>query len=121
MAVACRSEMQPNLSDTSIAIFIKNKEEMKTRFDNEKWWRVLLHNDNIHTFDYVTGCLTRVVRHLTRRKAYSINWEAHCSDKATISCVWKAIAEQQCVQLQQLGLTVSIAPDSKFQGNKGGQ
>ena len=24
---------------------------MKEQFDNEKWWRVLLHNDDIHTFE----------------------------------------------------------------------
>ncbi|CAJ1442578.1 unnamed protein product [Effrenium voratum] len=33
----------------------------------------------------------------------------------------KAMAEQFCLKLQQDGLTVSIAPDSKFEGNKGGQ
>eukprot|EP00439_Symbiodinium_sp_Y106_P035493 s5607_g4.t1 len=47
--------------------------------------------------------------------------DAHSSGKATVACVWKALAEQFCVKLQQDGLTVSIAPDSKFEGNKGGQ
>mmetsp|Transcript_97258 Transcript_97258/g.270635 ORF Transcript_97258/g.270635 Transcript_97258/m.270635 type:complete len:237 (+) Transcript_97258:71-781(+) len=116
-------QMQPSLPDAGIALEEKvdRKQQMKEQFDKEKWWRVLLHNDDIHTFEYVTGCLTRVVKHLTRRKAYNITWEAHSSGKATVACVWKSLAEQFCVNLQQLGLTVSIAPDSKFQGNKGGQ
>jgi len=122
---ALRAEMQPSLPDAGIAILDKEKvdrqEKMKSEFDKEKWWRVLLHNDDIHTFEYVTGCLTKVVKHLTRRKAYKITWEAHSSGKATVACVWKKLAEQFCVNLQQLGLTVSIAPDSKFEGSKGNQ
>ncbi|CAE8673474.1 unnamed protein product [Polarella glacialis] len=118
-----RAQMQPNLPDAGIAVMDKvdMKTRMKEEFEKEKWWRVLLHNDDIHTFEYVTNCLTKVVQHLTRRKAYNITWEAHSSGKATVACVWKALAEQFCVKLQQDGLTVSIAPDSKFEGNKGGQ
>lgn len=116
------ARMQPGLPDAGIALVERSdlKSQMKEQFDNEKWWRVLLHNDDIHTFEYVTGCITRVVKHLTRRKAYNITWEAHSSGKATLACVWKPLAEQFCVNLQQLGLTVSIAPDSKFEGSKGG-
>lgn len=118
----CMTFQQPSLPDAGIALEEKvdRKQQMKEQFDKEKWWRVLLHNDDIHTFEYVTGCLTRIVPHLTRRKAYNITWEAHSSGKATVACVWKAMSEQYCVNLQQLGLTVSIAPDSKFEGNKGG-
>jgi len=117
-----RAEMQPALPDAGIAVMDRTdmKAKMKEQFENEKWWRVLLHNDDIHTFEYVTGCLTKTVQHLTRRKAYNITWEAHSSGKATVANVWKNLAEQFCVNLQQQGLTVSIAPDSKFEGNKGG-
>jgi len=124
-AVARRGQMQPSVPDAGIAIIDKEKvdkkAQMKAEFDKEKWWRVLLHNDDIHTFEYVTGCLTKTCKHLSRRKAYNITWEAHSANMATVSCVWKSLAEQQCVNLQQAGLTVSIAPDSKFDGNKGGQ
>lgn len=117
-----RATMQPQLPDAGIAIIDKvdRKAQMKEQFDKEKWWRVLLHNDDIHTFEYVTGSLTKVVQHLTRRKAYNITWEAHSAGKATVATVWKAQAEQYCVALQKNGLTVSIAPDSKFEGNKDG-
>lgn len=118
-----RAEMQPDLPDAGIAVMDRTdmKAKMKEQFENEKWWRVLLHNDDIHTFEYVTGCLTKTVQHLTRRKAYNITWEAHSSGKATVANVWKNLAEQFCVNLQQQGLTVSIAPDSKFEGSKGSQ
>jgi len=120
--VRLRAQMQSSLPDAGIAVIERTdrKRQMKEQFDKEKWWRVLLHNDDIHTFEYVTGCLVRVVKHLTRRKAYNVTWEAHSSGKATVACVWKPLAEQFCVNLQQLGLTVSVAPDSKFEGNKGG-
>eukprot|EP00929_Paragymnodinium_shiwhaense_P121124 TRINITY_DN93254_c0_g1_i1.p1 TRINITY_DN93254_c0_g1~~TRINITY_DN93254_c0_g1_i1.p1 ORF type:complete len:232 (+),score=45.71 TRINITY_DN93254_c0_g1_i1:74-769(+) len=123
VSVARGAEMQPGMPDAGIALITREdrKTEMKAQFDKEKWWRVLLHNDDIHTFEYVTGCLTRTVKHLSRRKAYNITWEAHSSGMATVACVWKNLAEQFCVNLQQLGLTVSIAPDSQFEGNKGGE
>eukprot|EP00490_Sorites_sp_Unknown_P025464 CAMPEP_0114637788 /NCGR_PEP_ID=MMETSP0191-20121206/279_1 /TAXON_ID=126664 /ORGANISM="Sorites sp." /LENGTH=164 /DNA_ID=CAMNT_0001849523 /DNA_START=39 /DNA_END=533 /DNA_ORIENTATION=- len=123
LRVARRAQGQPDLPDAGIAVIEKvdRKTQMKEQFEKEKWWRVLLHNDDIHTFEYVTNCLVKVVQHLSRRKAYNITWEAHSSGKATVACVWKALAEQFCLKLQQDGLTVSIAPDSKFEGNKGGQ
>lgn len=36
------------------------QEEQKEELDKEEWWRVILHNDEIHTFDYVTQSITRV-------------------------------------------------------------
>ena len=68
------------------------RDEQRETFESSyaRWWRVLLHNDDIHTFEYVTNCLVKareslgvdergsclqVVQHLSRRKAYSITWE----------------------------------------------
>ncbi|CAJ1383726.1 unnamed protein product [Effrenium voratum] len=75
--VARRAQGQPDLPDAGIAVVEKvdRKTQMKEQFEKEKWWRVLLHNDDIHTFEYVTNCLVKVVQHLSRRKAYSITWE----------------------------------------------
>lgn len=33
----------------------ENKEELA----KEQWWRVILHNDEIHTFDYVTSSIIK--------------------------------------------------------------
>jgi len=111
--------MQPE-SGVGVIEEIDLKRQMKEEFDKEKWWRVLLHNDEVHTFEYVTTSLTRVVKHLSRRRAYKITWEAHSAGMATVATVWKAQAEEFCVKLQQLGLTVSIANDKKFAHNKSG-
>lgn len=118
--VARRAGMQPSMPDAGVALLSREdvKAKVKAQFDNEKWWRVLLHNDDIHTFEYVTGSLTQVVKHLSRRKAYIITWEAHSAEMATVATVWKALAEEFCAKLQQLGLTVSIAPDKQFKNSK---
>lgn len=41
----------------------KQKTKRKSKTEHEPSWRVLLHNDDVHTFDYVTGAIVKV-RHL---------------------------------------------------------
>jgi len=94
----------------------KNKEKL----DKEGWWRVLLHNDNVHTFDYVTFAIVKVVKQLSRKKAHQITMTTHKSGVATVTVVWKNKAEQYCLGLQQCGLTASIAPDKQFKKNSEG-
>merc|ERR1711988_2097125 len=89
--------------------------EFKEELDKEGWWRVLLHNDEIHTFEYVTEAIVKIVPQITRRKAYIITRVTHTSGVATITTVWKDLAEQMCMGLQSFGLTVSIAPDDNFE------
>lgn len=86
----------------------------KEKTEKEPNWRVLLHNDNIHTFDYVTMSIVKVVRTVTRKKAHRITMMAHASGLATVTTTWKALAEEYCKGLQRHGLTSSIAPDSSF-------
>ncbi|KAG5190969.1 ribosomal protein L7/L12, C-terminal/adaptor protein ClpS-like protein [Tribonema minus] len=97
---------------------VEDKVQRKEQLDKEKWWRVILHNDDIHTFDYVTLSITKVVKKLTMKIAYEITMETHKAGKATVTQAWKSQAETYCLGLQQCGLTASIAPDSKF--GKGG-
>ena len=86
----------------------------KEKTEKESNWRVLLHNDDIHTFDYVTMSIVKVVRTVTRKKAHRITMIAHSSGTATVTTTWKALAEDYCKGLQMHGLTSSIAPDSAF-------
>lgn len=42
---------------------VKSKTERKSKTEHEPTWRVLLHNDDVHTFDYVTGAIVKVRAH----------------------------------------------------------
>ncbi|PXF48789.1 ATP-dependent Clp protease adapter protein ClpS [Gracilariopsis chorda] len=92
----------------------KKKTKRKSQTQYEPSWRVLLHNDDVHTFDYVTGAIVKVVRTVSRKKAHRITMQAHASGVATVTTTWKAQAEEYCKGLQMHGLTSSIAPDSSF-------
>lgn len=85
--------------------------ERKEQVDKEPIWRVLLHNDDVHTFDYVSMAITKVVKTVSRKKAFKITVEAHMSGIATVTTTWKQMAKQYCTGLQKMGLTSSIAPD----------
>eukprot|EP00177_Eucheuma_denticulatum_P002034 GFKZ01003642.1.p1 GENE.GFKZ01003642.1~~GFKZ01003642.1.p1 ORF type:complete len:176 (+),score=19.80 GFKZ01003642.1:297-824(+) len=92
----------------------KKKTKRKSQTEFEQSWRVLLHNDDVHTFEYVTGAIVKVVRTVSRKKAHRITMTAHTAGVATVTTTWKAQAEAYCKGLQREGLTSSIAPDSSF-------
>uniref|UniRef100_A0A7S0HC99 Adaptor protein ClpS core domain-containing protein n=1 Tax=Hanusia phi TaxID=3032 RepID=A0A7S0HC99_9CRYP len=87
--------------------------EKKEQVDKEPIWRVLLHNDDVHTFDYVIDTIVKVVRTVTRKKAHRITMEAHKSGLATVTTTWKQLAREYSLGLQKAGLTSSIAPEKK--------
>jgi ATP-dependent Clp protease adapter protein ClpS len=86
------------------------KKARKTDPALDKDWSVLLHNDDVHTFDYVTECIVKVVKTLHKRKAYAVTVEAHSRGIAVVTMTFKQQAKIFCLQLQKYGLTVSIAP-----------
>lgn len=94
---------------------IETETELKEDIEDEGWWRVLLHNDEVHTFEYVVEAVVKVVPQITRKKAFVIARTVHMTGVGTITTVWKSLAEQLCMGLQTFGLTVSIANDKKFQ------
>lgn len=96
---------------------VKEKEDL----DKEQWWRVLLHNDEIHTFEFVIEEIVNVVPTTTRRKAFEMAMTTHRDGQATVAVVFKKLAEQYCMGLQKAGLTSSIAPDSNFKNNSVGR
>merc|ERR1719198_1795384 len=90
----------------------KPKEDRKEEVSHEPSWRVLLHNDDVHTFDYVTMAIVKVVKTITRKKAHRITVQAHSMGTATVTTTWKQMAKTMCLKLQKFGLTSSIAPDA---------
>lgn len=100
------------------------KDGTETKADEDKkkeeMWRVVLHNDEVHTFHYVVRSLTKVIGTLDRKAAFEVCVQTHGIGKSTITKTWKKQAEQYCLGLQRQGLTVSIAPDEDFEGGHSG-
>ena len=94
----------------------KVKTEEKEDIKDESEWRVLLHNDEVHTFEYVVESLVKVIGTIDRKQAWDMCVLTHGNGKATVTKAWKDQAEKYCLGLQRQGLTASIAPDDNFQG-----
>lgn len=105
-----------------VQTIIKDKVETKPEGDKKKeeMWRVVLHNDEVHTFNYVIRSLTKIIGTLDRKAAFEICVQTHGIGKATVTKTWKKQAEQHCLGLQRQGLTVSISPDEDFDGGHSG-
>eukprot|EP00551_Chaetoceros_affinis_P001654 CAMPEP_0203643846 /NCGR_PEP_ID=MMETSP0088-20131115/9288_1 /ASSEMBLY_ACC=CAM_ASM_001087 /TAXON_ID=426623 /ORGANISM="Chaetoceros affinis, Strain CCMP159" /LENGTH=195 /DNA_ID=CAMNT_0050500159 /DNA_START=32 /DNA_END=619 /DNA_ORIENTATION=- len=93
------------------------KEDQEEKIEEQ--WRVVLHNDEVHTFNYVIQSLCKIIGTLDRKRAFDICVLTHGSGKATITKTWKDQAMKYCLGLQRQGLTASIAPESRFSGDGG--
>jgi len=96
------------------------EEETEDEEIKETMWRVVLHNDEVHTFNYVIRALSKVVGTLDKKASFEICVQTHGVGKATVMKTWKKQAEQFCLGLQRQGLTVSISPDEDFEGGHSG-
>mmetsp|Transcript_17489 Transcript_17489/g.25856 ORF Transcript_17489/g.25856 Transcript_17489/m.25856 type:complete len:176 (+) Transcript_17489:124-651(+) len=99
-----------------VQTLIKEKTEEKEDEKKDPQYRVLLHNDEVHTFQYVVRALTKCIGTLDRAAAFEICVETHGRGKAIITKTWKKQAQQFCMGLQRQGLTVSITPDEDIDG-----
>lgn len=105
-----------------VSTITKDKTETKVeeQKNKEEMWRVVLHNDEVHTFNYVIRSLCKCIGTLDRKAAFEICVQTHGIGKATVTKTWKKQAEQFCLGLQRQGLTVSISPDEDFGGGHSG-
>lgn len=94
----------------------KTDTQMEEEDVPEEQWRVILHNDEVHTFMYVIRSLQKVIGTIDKKKAFDICTVTHGQGQATVTQCWKEQAMKYCLGLQRQGLTASIAPDSKFEG-----
>ena len=60
-------------------------EKSREEVEKEGSWRVLLHNDDVHTFDYVNMAICKTVPTVTRAKAHRITVAAHTNNLAVVS------------------------------------
>lgn len=75
--------------------------EQKEDIKEEEIWRVLLHNDEVHTFQYVTQSLVKVIGTLDKKTSFEICVQTHNSGKATVTKTWKKQAEVYCLGMQR--------------------
>jgi len=74
-------------------------------------YRVLLHNDDFNSMEYVVQTLMQTVPNLTQPQAVSIMMEAHNSGVALVITCALEHAEFYCETLQNHGLSSTIEPD----------
>jgi len=99
----------------------KTDTQMEEDETPEEMWRVVLHNDEVHTFNYVIRSLQKVMGTLDKKKAFDICTVTHGQGQATVTSCWKEQAMRYCLGLQRQGLTASIAPEGNFEGGGGGE
>lgn len=74
-------------------------------------YRVLLHNDDFNTMEYVVQTLLTTVPSLTQPQAVNIMMEAHHSGLALVITCALEHAEFYCETLKNYGLSSTIEPD----------
>lgn len=74
-------------------------------------YRVLLHNDDFNTMEYVVQTLMQTVAGMTQPQAVDIMMEAHTNGTALVITCALEHAEFYCETLKNHGLNSSIEPD----------
>ncbi|WP_199248035.1 ATP-dependent Clp protease adapter ClpS [[Phormidium] sp. ETS-05] len=74
-------------------------------------YRVLLHNDDFNSMEYVVQTLMQTVPSLTQPQAVSIMMEAHTNGIALVITCALEHAEFYCENLKNYGLISTIEPD----------
>ncbi|KAL8270893.1 hypothetical protein Esti_005187 [Eimeria stiedai] len=72
----------------------EGKEGEEERRKKLKEWRVVLHNDDVHTFECVEVAITKILPQVSRARAYDIALHAHTNGKATIMLTWEQKARE---------------------------
>ncbi len=74
-------------------------------------YRVLLHNDDFNSMEYVVQTLMQTVAGMTQPQAVNIMMEAHSNGMALVITCALEHAEFYCETLRNHGLTSTIEPD----------
>ena len=74
-------------------------------------YKVLLHNDDFNSMEYVVQILLVTVPSLTQPQAVNIMMEAHINGLALVITCALEHAEFYCETLKNHGLTSTIEPD----------
>jgi ATP-dependent Clp protease adapter protein ClpS len=86
----------------------------------EKDWRLIVHDDTIHTIQQVCEIISRCCPLCSGPRAYEVTLETHMTGAGTVAVANKKIITEYCKSLQVAGLTVSMAPDDEFENDDDG-
>ena len=100
------SDMEKDSSSkTGTSVITRDREETDTEMEEdikkEEMWRVILHNDEVHTFNYVISSLIKVIGTIDKKKAHDICVLTHGQGQAVVAqgC-YKPQAMKYCVGMQ---------------------
>ncbi|KAJ1428221.1 hypothetical protein B484DRAFT_450012 [Ochromonadaceae sp. CCMP2298] len=86
----------------------------------EKDWRLILHDDTVHTIAQVCNIVSELCPLCPGARAYEVTLEVHMTGAGTVAVANKKIITEYTKNLQAAGLTCSMAPDDDFEGAEGG-
>ncbi|NES24709.1 MAG: ATP-dependent Clp protease adapter ClpS [Symploca sp. SIO3E6] len=90
---------------------VETIEKRSTARKHAPRYRVLLHNDDFNSMEYVVQVLISTVASLTQPQAVNIMMEAHISGLALVITCAQEHAEFYCETLKTHGLSSTMEPD----------
>lgn len=87
------------------------------RDEIEKDWRLIVHDDTVHTIQQVCEIISRCCPLCSGPRAYEVTLETHMTGAGTVAVANKKIIQEYCKSLQMAGLSVSMAPDDEFEAD----
>lgn len=97
----------------------EQEQEVNEKEEIEKEWRLVLHDDTIHTIEEVVDIIATCVPLCPGPRAYDVTMEVHLTGAATVCISNKKLIEEYAKTLQAAGLTVSWMKDDEFQQGEG--
>jgi ATP-dependent Clp protease adaptor protein ClpS len=92
-------------------VSVETIEQRSTSRKHAPRYRVLLHNDDYNSMEYVVQVLVKTVTSLTMPQAVSIMMQAHNNGTALVITCAQEHAEFYSETLKDHGLTSTIEPD----------
>ena len=102
---------------TQLDIKQKQSTAPKSSLKNEieKEWRLILHDDTVHTIQEVCEIIGSRCPLCPPARAYEVTLETHMTGAGTIAVSNKKVIDEYTRSLQKAGLTVSMSPDDDFE------
>jgi len=82
-------------------------ENLDILLDSIGFWQILLHNDEVNTFDWVIDCLMKICNH-TQEQAEQCAWFVHFNGKYAVKVGARDDLKPLCESLQEKGLSAVL-------------